>query len=195
MLIYVGEHHAAERPIAAEGGKTTFMAQRLKRATGIDPLTIDQAGLSSVPMNRPDTDLYDIAVRKTHGRSIVLMRRGKPLTVGLLAGSVDIQVVHPRIQMVDGRPKWLEEMSRKPAAIPTALLPTSGVRLVQAFIASEAEDARPIDQVLVSSGKAPPVLMLPDQPVRLVIQDEAGHSPTNAGSARSASFGEWSPLR
>ncbi|NIJ74560.1 MULTISPECIES: energy-coupling factor ABC transporter ATP-binding protein [unclassified Xanthomonas] len=171
ILIYAGEHHVAERPIAAEGGKVEMMAQRLKRATGIDPLTIDQAGLSPIPMNRPDADLYAIAEPKTHGRSVVLMRHGKPLTVGLLAGSVDLQVVHPRTTLVAGRPQWLEGMGRKPSPIPQALLPTAGTRLVQAFVEREGDDAIAVDQALVAPGTAAPALMLPSVPVRYAIQE------------------------
>jgi hypothetical protein len=171
ILIYAGEHHAAERPIAAEGAKVEMMAQRLKRATGIDPLTIDQAGLSPIPMNRPDADLYAIAEPKTHGRSVVLMRHGKPLTVGLLAGSVDLQVVHPRTTLVAGRPQWLEGMGRKPSPIPQALLPTAGTRLVQAFVEREGDDAIAVDQALVAPGTAAPALMLPSVPVRYAVQE------------------------
>jgi hypothetical protein len=171
ILIYAGEHHAAERPLAIEGGKGEWMAQMLKRATGIDPLTIDQAGLSPLPMNRPDADLYDIAVQKAHGQSVVLMRHGAPLAVGLLAGSVDLQVVHPRSATIDGRPEWLAGMGRKPGPIPPSLLPKSGVRLVQVFVAAEADDAIPIDQVLVTAGHAAPRLMLPPIAVRYAVQD------------------------
>jgi len=174
ILVYVGEHHIAERPIAAEGGKVAMMAERLKRATGIDPLTIDQAGLSSLPMNRPDADLYAIAAPKAQGQSMVLMRHGQPLVVGLLAGSVDLQVVHPATTQAGGRPEWLKGMGRQPVPVPQDLLPTSGTRLVQAFVAGEADDAIPVDQVLVSAGTAAPMLMLPSQPVRYAVQDVAG---------------------
>jgi hypothetical protein len=171
ILIYAGEHHVAERPIAAEDGKVAMMAERLKRMTGIDPLTIDQAGLSPIPMNRPDADLYVIAEPKARGRSVVLMRHGKPLTVGLLAGSVDLQVVHPRATFVSDRPQWLASMRRKPVPIPQDLLPKSGIRLIQAFLSGEARDAIPVDQVLVTAGQAPSVLMLPSRPVRYAIQE------------------------
>ena len=171
ILIYAGEHHAAESPIAAEGGKIALMAERLKRITGIDPLTIDQAGLSRVPMNRPDTDLYAIAAPKARGRSVVLKQRGAPLVVGLLAGSVDLQVVHAPGGNVGGRPDWLLGMRRKPASVPPALLPESGTRLVQAFLAGEPDDAIPVDQVLVVAGTPAPVLMLPAAAVRYRVQD------------------------
>ncbi len=171
ILIYAGEHHAAERPIAAEGGTLPMMAGLLKRATGIDPLTIDQAGLSPVPMNRPDVDLYKIAAPKAARQSVVLTRQGKPVTVGLLAGSVDLQVVHPPARMTEGRPDWLAGMARHPASVPTTLLPSSGTRLVQAFIASEGEYAIPVDQVLVTHGKPAPKLLLPKARVRYAVQN------------------------
>jgi hypothetical protein len=161
ILVYVGEHHLAELPIAVEAEKFKFLAQRLKAATGIDPLTIDQAGLSSIPMNRPDADLYGAVASKARGQDVVLMRHGKPFTAGLLAGTVDLQVVHPRTELIDGRPNWLLQMHRKPSAIPAECLPKSGTRLVQAFVASEADDAIPIDQVLVTAGQPVPSLMLP----------------------------------
>jgi len=170
ILIYAGEHHIAERPIAAEGGKVVMMAQRLKQMTGIDPLTIDQAGLSSIPMNRPDADLYAIAASKARGRSVVLVRHGTPLTVGLLAGSVDVQVVHPRTSTDAGRPDWLTGMHRRPMPVPNSLLPKSGTRLIQAFVKGEANDAIPVDQVLVIAGHATPKLMLPSTPVRYSVQ-------------------------
>jgi len=182
ILVYVGEHHIAERPIAAEGGKVAMMAERLKRVTGIDPLTIDQAGLSPVPMNRPDADLYAIAAPKAQGQSMVLMRHGKPLVVGLLAGSVDLQVVHPPTVQAGGRPDWLAIMHRKPVPVPQDLLPASGTRLVQAFLAGEEDDAIPVDQVLVSAGaSSAPMLMLPSQPVRYAVQDFAGGAEAGDG--------------
>ena len=172
ILIYVGEHHAAERPIAAEGGGVRMMADYLKETSGIDPLTIDQAGLSSLPMNRPNVDLYAAAEQKAPRQSTVLLLHGQPLTVGLLAGSVDLQVVHPPVALVHGRPTWLRSLGRTPTLIPQRLLPTAGTRLVQAFLAAEGNDTIPIDQVLVTAGKPVPWLMLPHATIRYAIQDK-----------------------
>lgn len=171
ILIYAGEHHAAERPIAVEGGDVRMMADYLKEASGIDPLTIDQAGLSSLPMNRPNTDLYSVAAPKASGQSVVLLQHGKPLTVGLLAGSVDLQIVHPPAVLDHGRPDWLRGLGRTPTHIPPSLLPTTGTRLVQAFLATEGNDAIPIDQVLVTAGGPVPWLMLPHAAIRYAVQD------------------------
>ncbi|MFB6453868.1 hypothetical protein ACE38W_01255 [Chitinophaga sp. Hz27] len=171
ILIYAGEHHVAENAIASEEKPYQKMAAILKEKTGIDPLTIDQAGLSYIPMNRPDVDLYKIAASKASHKSVVLFNQGKPFTTGLLAGAIDLQVVHPPVKMVNGRPDWMLKMNRKPTPIPLNLLPQTGIRLIQAFIADAATDARPIDQVLVTAGKTPPVLMLPDAKIRYATQD------------------------
>ncbi|WP_316778174.1 hypothetical protein [Pedobacter antarcticus] len=171
ILIYVGERHAAERPIASEEKPYLKLAAILKDKIGIDPLTIDQAGLSYIPMNRPDADLYHVAASKASSKSVVLFEQGKPLTVGLLAGAVDLQVVHPPLKLVKGRPDWMLKMNRSPKSVPLHLLPKSGVRLVQVFDANSAKDARPIDQVLVKAGETPPALMLSDINVRYVTQD------------------------
>ena len=63
-------------------------------------------------------------------------------------------------------------MGRHPSDVPPSLLPKSGTRLIQAFLASEAQDAIPIDQVLVTAGQAPPKLMLPKKPVRYTYEDD-----------------------
>nr|WP_067053005.1 hypothetical protein [Mucilaginibacter sp. L294] len=171
ILIYVGERHAAEGPIASEEKPYLKMAAIIKNKTGIDPLTIDQAGLSSIPMNRPDVDLYSIVASKASGSSVVLFEHGKPLTTGLLAGAVDLQVVHPPLKLINGRPDWMLKMNRSPKPIPVALLPKSGIRLVQVFVANSAADARPIDQIIVKADSAPGLLMLPRIDVRYATQD------------------------
>ncbi|ROI06753.1 MULTISPECIES: hypothetical protein [unclassified Chryseobacterium] len=99
------------------------------------------------------------------------MNQGKPLTTDLLSGAVDLQVVHPPVKLINGRPEWLLKMNRHSVSVPQNLLPESGIRLIQAFVADSPEDARPIDQVLIMSGKKPPVLMLPDLKVRYDTQD------------------------
>lgn len=171
ILIYVGERHAAEKTITSEKKPYLKIAAILKAKTGIDPLTIDQAGLSPIPMNRPDVNLYIIAASKASKTSVVLFKQGKPLITGLLAGAVDLQVIHPQSKLINERPDWLLKMNRSSMPVPLNLIPKSGIRLVQVFVADSAADARPIDQVLVIPGKTPPVLMLPNINVRYGTQD------------------------
>jgi hypothetical protein len=162
VLIYVGYWHAAETPL--NGVK--WMAARLKRLTGIDPLTIDQTTLSPTG----DSVLYAEMEKRLHGRSVVPMLDGKPLKFGDLGAAVDLQVAHPPARLTYGRPSWLVAMGGRPVAIPPGLLPRKGRVLIQAFRQSESDDAVPLDQLVVTAGKAPPPLMLPPGPVRFKLR-------------------------
>ncbi len=172
VLIYCGIHHAAKGELALEAGKhRAWMAMRLQKMTGIDPLVVDQATLEATPAYKPDVDLYALAAPKTKGRSVVLMNGNKPVSVGMMAGVVDLQVVHPRVPRQYGRPGWMSIMGRKPRAVPKSLLPKTGVRLIQAYIAHEADDTVPVDQVLVTAGQPAPKLLLPKGRIRYAVQD------------------------
>jgi hypothetical protein len=177
VLVYGGRHHAAKAPI--NDPKVTerlWMAERLKRLTGIEPLVIDQVELGQTPADRPDANLYAIAADKAKTGSVVLMNGSQPLVVGLLAGGVDLQVVHPPLKRIGGRPTWLTLMGRTSSNIPSTLLPGTGTRLIQAFLTDEGSDAIPIDQVLVTLGKTAPKLMLPTRNVRYAYQDLPGNT-------------------
>jgi hypothetical protein len=98
--------------------------------------------------------------------------------------TVDAQIFHPRVSSQSGRPRWLRIKGlRKPFAVSKSVLmrrdkdvssPSSGLLLVQAFVAEEAEGAVPVDQVVVSGLKQKPVLMLRQGAFRLRVIDEAG---------------------
>ena len=182
VMVYGGRHHAAKAPINDPKVKERlWMAERLKRLTGIEPLVIDQVELGETPADRPDVNLYAIAFTKVKTESVVLMHGSQPLVVGLLAGGVDLQVVHPPLKRIGGRPAWLESMGRTPSNIPPALLPDKGTRLIQAFLANEGTDAIPIDQVLATPGKPIASLMLPKRPVRYEYQDGPRNTVSSEG--------------
>lgn len=174
IFVYVGFSHVTEQPLDRAGkASTRWMATRLKAKTGIDPLTIDQTSLGR-DMGGSNMLARQALAAKAPDRSIVLFEGDRPVTVGPYAGAVDLQVYHPPTRMVKGRPDWLAAMNRKAMAIPVGFVPQKGERLVQAFIASESDDAIPVDQVLVQAGKDVPVLLVPgDKPLRLAMQDPA----------------------
>lgn len=160
ILIHVGYGHLRETPVDAGDGKTrTVMAYRLKAKTGIDPYSIDQT--RALPVN----------FRNVAGKPFVLkLRAGAQPYSGTEA--VDMYVYHPPTKIVRGRPDWLAMRGyRRPRPIPAKLLPREGRRLVQAFVEGESADAVPMDQVLVTAGKEPPVLMLPKGRYRFAVQD------------------------
>lgn len=175
FLIYVGFSHVTEAPIDRYGIRTEWMAARLKRMTGLDPVTIDQTSVTEIADERYLREAYDLLVPRTD-RSAVFFRRNAPWSIGHYGGAIDFQVIHPRQQLAAGRPTWLRLMGRRLRPIPTGLLPTRGRRLIQAFLRDETDGAIPVEQVVVEAGRPIPGLMLPDRPVRFAIQE--GRVPT-----------------
>jgi hypothetical protein len=170
IFVYVGFTHVMEAPVGRDGAEMEWMAARLKKMTGVDPLTIDQANLGEAATHRWGREAHAIVAPRIRKPSI--LRLGAvPAKVGDYAHAVDLQVFHPRTHFLHGRPSWLRQMGRTARPVPSSLLPSQGRRLVQAFLVDEGEGAIPIDQVLVEAGKPVPRLMLPKRPVRYAVQD------------------------
>jgi len=171
ILVYVGFSHATEQPDARDkdGAPLRWLATWFKAMTGIDPLTIDQTTLNEDGSG--DARAHAMIAGRIGPRPAVFFVGDQPLVVAQYRGLVDVQVAHPPARLVNGRVDWLARIGRTAMPIPAQYLPASGTRLVQAFVASEAEDAIPVDQVLVTAGQAAPMLMLPAVPVRYAVQE------------------------
>jgi hypothetical protein len=109
------------------------------------------------------------------------MANNKPLKFGSLGPAVDLQVAHPPIHLVRGRPDWLHALGRSPIEVPRDLRPSAGRVLVQAFLADEAADAVPMDQVIVHAGEDPPPLLVPAGNIRFAVR--YGFRPGDCDSA------------
>ena len=170
ILVYVGYSHAIETPFPdGAGGTMEWMASRLKRLTGVDPLTIDQTLIDeTVPRHRAYRDL--VAPRMGR-RPVVLFLGGRALIEGRPPGAHDLQVIHPPLRLVRGRPDWLWRIGRRPVRVPRSLLPRSGRRLIQAFAAGEPRDAIPLDQIVAEAGHPPPPLLVQRGRIRWAFQD------------------------
>lgn len=170
ILVYVGFGHAAEEPARVQKGKALWMAARLKRQTGIDPLTIDQTVFVAGSVRKPADPLLALAESKAHGRSVTLLDGDKPLIVGSFAGVVDLQVIHPLVPDRRGRAGWWADLGRAPRKAPANLRPVSGAVLLQAFADKDSDDAVPLDQVMWEAGKGAPTLMLPPGRIRYRVE-------------------------
>ena len=162
FLIHVGYSHAAERPLGPPGNRHEWMASRLARMTGIDPLTVDQTDFGESSAGPAMRALHAALAERTGERAKVFLTDGKSLGGGYLGEVTDLQVFHPPIRALRGRPDWLRHTGRKAVEIPADLLPPMGRRLIQAFAEVEPPEAIPIDQVLVRAGDEPPVLYVPE---------------------------------
>lgn len=107
----------------------------------------------------------------------ILFLDGKPLVEGGYRDAVDLQVLHPPIRLIQGRPAWLLNMGRRPVKVPKQLLPAAGRRLVQAFAVREGAGAVPLDQIVAEPGKPVPPLMLPKVAIRYAYEDAAPLTP------------------
>src|SRR5262245_21203136 len=178
VLIHVGYSHATEdwRKLP-DGREIGWLAARLQRATGLDPLTIDQTAMMEGAREELGPPLWRYANKQGWLTRSVAFRRadGTYFTGGDFAGKVDIQVFHPAVTVVEGRPSWLAmDGYREAVDIPTEWQPKGGRVLVQAFVTQEGEDAVPMDQIVLRSGEPVPVLMLPAGDYRLILRDEQG---------------------
>jgi hypothetical protein len=168
IFIYVGYSHALKVPQELDGGRqNSWMAARLRDKTGIEPLSIDQATTRPVMEPMREAVSNDFA-----GDTFVLGSRIDASRFWTAQPGVDMAVFHREERIVNGRPHWLAmDGYRQPREIPAKLLPQTGRRLVQAFVANEAPDAVPMDQMLVMAGEKPPVFMLPKGKYRFAFQE------------------------
>jgi hypothetical protein len=178
VIVHVGFDHVMERPRKLENGREiSWLAARLARATGCNPLTIDQTMHSERGAARLATPQWQQAVKNGWlDQPIVLKRKDGAFDVtGHFAGSVDIQILHPPTKLIDGRPDWLVNgTGRTAVSIPEDIRAESARVLVQAFLQRESEDAIPVDQVVLMPGEPRPKLLLKPGEYRIVVQDVRG---------------------
>lgn len=160
IFIYTGYDHVREKHVAGD----TWMAAYLRERTGIDPLTIDQSQMYAHPGGTAQPLYAQLAAKSRDGKPFMLSRVGNPEVFGKYKGEVDMQVIHPDypLSKQTGRPQWMSSVAGlTPRAIPSALWPTSGRRLIQVRRKGAPDDEVPLDAVLAVAGQKPPMMMVP----------------------------------
>lgn len=168
IVVLCGHSHVVEAPL----GENEWFAARLKRYSGIDPLTIEQAG--NYPAFSPDNDpplTKAVLERLSPDQPVCVFEpSGLAFTSSSLSGKVDLSVFHPRKPTVNGRPDWwANEPQRRPA--PVNFPPHTGLSLIQAIPITEGMGAVPADHVLIEPGGTEVALSL--RPGTYVIRREA----------------------
>ena len=165
VFIHVGYGHGVKTPApVGQGQAALWMAGELKRMTGIDPLSIDQAFTHAHPDPARELPGYRAALAQASGVSPFVLTKpdGDYRLLAQQPGSVDMQVIHPPQPLVHGRSGWLVTLAeRRPFPVPAAWLPAQGRRLIYARHETDPPQAIPADVVLVEAGQPAPALMLP----------------------------------
>jgi hypothetical protein len=171
ILVYVGFRHATEVPFdGGLGRQMEWMARRLKRITGIDPLTVDQR--EHVPAECLSEGLLRRGTLASRFGDVVLKQSRRPFAFGSYRGAVDLHVLHLPVAPISGRPAWMTQVGRRPLRVPAALLGGNSRKLIQAFAPGASQDAVPIDQILVEPGERRlPPLMVRDRRSTLRVQE------------------------
>lgn len=146
VVIHVGGQHGEERGRPDGQSRDQWMAERLKVATGIDPLTIRQATCNSP--NRGS-----VVSRERPG--------GEATSAGW--SPVDLHVGHSPRSIRNGRPAWRQETGDQVVEMPRIFLEVAEPLMVEARAAAHDEILAtvPLDRVLLFPGEDLPLLLPP----------------------------------
>jgi hypothetical protein len=159
VVVHAGYAHINEQGSIA-GARA--MAGQLKEITGIDPLTIDQTVMTEHSAAQFEHPLYRHVVdgRALSAPSILVDATGTPWT--LEPGTRDVTLFHPLSVYQQGRPTWLLLGGlRRPYELPADVCGSEPRVLVTVRVASESDEAIPIDRIEVVAGEPVPALLLP----------------------------------
>lgn len=156
-VVLCGYSHVTEAPTE----KAEWFASRLKRLSGIDPLTIEQSfnWPSFDPAGDPAPTRAVLERLSPTEPVVVTEPSGRAFTTEPYSDRVDLSVFHPRLAPVNGRPGWLaaDPMRR---ATPVNFVAPGGPGLVQAVRIAEGMGAVPSDQVLIAPDQTTATLYL-----------------------------------
>lgn len=173
VFVLCGYSHAMEKP--GRGG--TWFAARLKAATGIDPLTIEQSG--NWPATRPENDPAHVSAvldRFAPTTPITVSKDGQSVGSTSYAGQMDLSVFHPRLAPVSGRPGWLAADPER-RAVQVEAPAFEGPALLQAMWAGEGAAGIPADQFLLASGQSGATMLLHPGSYFLRMETKTGIQP------------------
>jgi hypothetical protein len=142
-IIHVGYTHVSEGPVKWMDGKAIeWMASRLKSASRIDPLTIDQTQFQS-PLDRP---VVCVVGPETERRL-----------------TTDLTVALPAPTLRRGRPAWRFAGGRIEVEVPAAVRAPKVWSIVEARYAGEPSDAVPADRILIGPEETLPLALRPGE--------------------------------
>lgn len=179
IVIFVGFDHVAENPLPwPKREPMTWMAGRLKKLTGLDPLTIDQTTLS-VPRSRTDRPGGEVRAGPKSRGPYILLKGGQPIVTGRYRDVVDLQVLHRTSEQSKNRAAWFAKtFGYKRDVVALGADCKLNPCIAQSFVVGEPEDTVPLYQELSRNGQAN-ALKLPGKGMKVRIQRTC-LSPTSA---------------
>jgi hypothetical protein len=146
ILVHVGYSHALEAAVNNFEREIEWFAARLKRKTGIDPLTISQTHCS---LDEQGGNAWD-GLRLADGAGAVERE-----------GAIDRFLAHPPLQFEAGRPAWRRAVGDVEVPVPEALRSDDQRVIVEARAPQDAFDEVPADRLLLYPGESLPLLLPP----------------------------------
>lgn len=184
VVVLCGHSHIMEAPQNnPDRGETEWFAARLKRHSGIDPLTIEQSLNYPAfdPANDPHLTRAVLDRLNPQEPVAVFETTGQAFTAQTYAKAVDLAVYHPRKPLVNGRPEWWASDEARHHA-PVQFAASSELTLIQALSRAEGMGSVPCDQCLIQPGQTSASLYL--RPGHYVIRREEGSGLSYIGSLR-----------
>jgi hypothetical protein len=146
ILVHVGYSHALEKSVHNFGQEIEWFAARLKRKTGIDPLTISQT--------------HCVAEDSTAENALDGLRIVDGEAALQRPGAVDIVLAHPTLRFERNRPAWRYAIGDMPVEVPESLQSAEERVIIEARKPEQDLSEVPVDRLLLYPGEAAP-LMLP----------------------------------
>ena len=172
VLVFVGYGHLYKTRVGEQG--VVQMGGHLREMTGLPTLHVDQTEFIAHPDPADENPLYAPLLAKYPSNAPFVLRKGDgsyPVPAHLRE-RIDMQVIHPRYPVQDGRPGWLASLAGRHAVpVPANLLPSSGRRILKATPAAAPADAVPTDIIMVEAGKPAPKFMLTQEKYRFSVED------------------------
>jgi hypothetical protein len=173
FIIYCGFGHVAEDSL--QNGWVLAMAGRLKRLTGINPLTVDQVELT-------ESGGRDNFLRKAINvdySAVFMDSSGRVFNKAVENAGYDANVFHPDTRYLNGRPEWLYTTNKAAVAI-TSKIKIEFPCLVLAYKKGEKiEEVVPIDVIELKSKEDFKKLVLPkEQQYLIVVKNRRGQKQT-----------------
>lgn len=149
ILVHVGYSHALETAVSNFEREVEWFAARVKRKTGIDPLTISQTHCSLDEGERGAGNAFD-GLRLADGTGAV----ERP-------GAIDVFIAHPPLRYEAGRPAWRRAIGDIDVPVPEAFLDANERVVVEARAPDDPADEVPVDRLLLYPGESLPLLLPP----------------------------------